>query len=138
MVAARDHAGLATTNMTWNMVVGVLHAFRRRLTLEQAFLFADQLPPVVRALFLEGFNPSERTTKYLGTASEILDEVRSIRREHNFSPDNAVESVGFALFAVLPSDTFNRALDVLPHDVRKLWSKVGPPSSNDAATPSEA
>ena len=35
LVDARDYADLATTNMAWNMVVGVLHTFRRRLTVNQ-------------------------------------------------------------------------------------------------------
>ena len=127
MVAARDHAGLATTNMAWNMVEGVLHAFRRRLTIEQALRFADQLPPAVRGLFIEGWRPSEQVA-HVGTRTEILEEVRSLRREHNFSPDNAMESVGFALFEVVPSDAFARALDALPPELRKLWGGVGTPT----------
>ncbi len=124
MVAARDHAGLATTNMAWNMVEGVLHAFRRRLTLDQALRFADQLPPAVRGLFVEGWRPGEQVAS-VGTRTEMLEEVRSLRRDHNFSPDNAIESIGFALFTVLPSDAFTRALDALPPDLRELWSGVG-------------
>ena len=49
MVDARDIAGLATTNMAWNMVVGVLHTFRRRLDVRDAARFANVLPPVLRA-----------------------------------------------------------------------------------------
>lgn len=46
MVDARDLAGLSTTNMAWNMVVGVLHTFRKRLSIQEALRFADVLPPV--------------------------------------------------------------------------------------------
>jgi len=127
MVAARDHAGLATTNMAWNMVEGVLHVFRRRLTLEQALRFADQLPPAVRGLFVEGWRPGDHVAS-VGTRADLLEEVRSLRRGHNFSPDNAIESVGFALFAVIPSDAFARALEALPPELRELWSGVGKPA----------
>ncbi|CAN7492108.1 DUF2267 domain-containing protein [Acidovorax sp. LjRoot118] len=137
MLAARDHAGLATTNMAWNMVEGVLHAFRRRLTLEQAHRFADQLPPAVRGLFIEGWRPGNQVCT-VGTRTEMLDEVRSLRSEHNFSPDNAIESVGFALFAVLPSDAFARALDALPLELRELWSGVGTSAWNLPASSREA
>ena len=123
MVTARDRAGLATTNMAWNMVVGVLHAFRRRLTLHQALRFADQLPPAIRGLFIEGWNPGEQPAT-IGNRDEILKEVRSLRHKHNFSPDNAIEAVGLALFSVVPSDAFARALDALPPEMRKLWSSV--------------
>lgn len=121
MVTARDHAGLATTNMAWNMVEGVLHTFRRRLTLEQALRFADQLPPVIRGLFIEGWKPGEQVAAP-GTRAEMLREIRALRHAHNFSPENSIESVGFALFAVVPSDAFARALDALPLELRKLWS----------------
>lgn len=124
MVAARDRAGLPTTNMAWNMVAGVLHAFRRRLSVEQALRFADQLPPAVRGLFVEGWRPGDQVAT-VGTRKELLEEVRSLRHQHNFSPDNAIESVGFALFTVLPSDAFSRALAALPPELRELWRGVG-------------
>jgi len=34
MVDARELAGLSSTNMAWNMVVGVLHTFRRRPSID--------------------------------------------------------------------------------------------------------
>jgi len=49
MVDARDIAGLATTNMAWNMVVSVLHTFRPRLDVRDAARFANVLPPILRA-----------------------------------------------------------------------------------------
>lgn len=64
----------------------------------------------------------------VGTRADLLAEIRSLRREHNFSPDNAIESVGFALFAVLPSDAFACALEALPPELRELWSGVGKPA----------
>jgi len=46
MIDARDAADLQTTNMAWNMVVGVLESFRRRLKLEDAIVFVNHLPLV--------------------------------------------------------------------------------------------
>ena len=134
MVAARDHAGLATTNMAWNMVAGVLHAMRRRLTLEQALRFADQLPPAIRGLFVEGWRPADPVAE-VGTHTEILQEVRALHRDHNFSPDNAIEAVGFALSRVVPSDAFARALHALPPELRTLWSEFDTAAPGAAAGP---
>lgn len=120
MVTARDAAGLATTNMAWNMVEGVLHVFRRRMSMPQALRLADQLPPVVRALFLEKWNPSQPIVP-AGSHEELLNEVRSLRPDHNFSPATALESVGEGLRAVLPDDAFTRVLDALPPDLRGYW-----------------
>ena len=117
MVAARDGASLATTNMAWNMVVGVLLAIRRRLEVDQALRFSDLLPPAVRALFLENWHPPE-SFKTNASAAELLDEVRSVRSEHNFSPDNAFQAVGYALREVMPADSFDSAIALLPHEIK--------------------
>lgn len=136
MVAARDAAGLATTNMAWNMVEGVLHVFRRRMTTSQALRLADQLPPVVRALFLEKWNSSEPVA-IIGSHEELLREVRSLRPDHNFSPATALEAVGVGLRAVLPDDAFERVLDTLPPDLRRYWSGSFPQLLRLQEPPSE-
>ena len=121
MVAARDAAGLQTTNMAWNMVDGVLLAFRRRLTVEQALRFADCLPPVLRAMFLEDWHP-ELTPQAFGTRQEILREVISLRKEHNFSPPDAIEAVATALHACVPAEALEHALSKLPTAARSFWA----------------
>ena len=121
MVAARDAAGLHTTNQAWNMVEGVLHAFRRRLTVDQALRFSDCLPPVVRALFVENWHP-QAIPEPFGTREEILDEVRSVRHEHNFSPSNSVEAVAEALRACTDIDLLERVLSTLPIAARDFWT----------------
>jgi uncharacterized protein (DUF2267 family) len=137
MVVARDAAGLATTNMAWNMVVGVLLAFRRRMSVDQVLRLADQLPPVVRALFLDHWNPCEPVVP-VGTREVLLEEVRSVRPDHNFATASALESVGQALRAVLPDDAFTRLLDTLPPDLRGYWSTDLPASLSRSTPPDEA
>ncbi len=120
MLDARDFAGLATTNMAWNMVVGVLHAFRSRLTVQQALQFADALPPVLRAIFVEHWDISEPMREF-GSPDEVLNEVRSIRRQHNFSPENAVQAVATALRKNVDEEVFQRALYQLPLQAQLYW-----------------
>ncbi|MBK1714449.1 DUF2267 domain-containing protein [Rubrivivax gelatinosus] len=121
LVAARDHAGLATTNMAWNMVVGVLHSFRAHLSLEQAIAFAQVLPPMVRALFTDDWDPGLPPTPF-GSPAELLAEVRAVRHEHNFSPDNAIEAVARALHEQVEPAAFDRALAALPPPARDYWA----------------
>jgi uncharacterized protein (DUF2267 family) len=121
MIDARDLAGLSTTNMAWNMVVGVLHTFRKRLSVDQALRFADVLPPVLRALFVEDWHPSEPLVDF-GTEEELLAEVRSVRHEHNFSPPNAVAAVAAALRRHVDVDSLERALSGLPPGAQRYWS----------------
>ena len=124
LVDARDYAGLATTNMAWNMVAGVLHTFRRRLTVKQVIKFAMVLPPVIRSLFLELWNPDQEVATF-GTEEQLLAEVRSIRPEHNFSPQNAISAVAKALRNRVEQVEFARALAELPPEAAQFWATHG-------------
>jgi uncharacterized protein (DUF2267 family) len=121
MVAARDAASLQTTNMAWNMVEGVLHVFRRRLTAQQVAEFASVLPPVVRALFIEGWNPEEVPVPF-GTRGQLLEEVRALRHKHNFSPPNAIECVAQALRESVDEAALDQVLAKLPSEARSYWA----------------
>jgi uncharacterized protein (DUF2267 family) len=121
MVDARDNAGLATTNMAWNMVVGVLHTFRRRLSVKQVLRFAEVLPPVLRALFIEGWDPDVVPAPFDSRAA-LLSEVRSVRHEHNFSPDNAIEAVAAALRGHVDTQAFDRVLADFPVGAQAYWA----------------
>lgn len=125
LLDARNCAGLATTNMAWNMVVGVLHAFRSRLGPKQVALFSSALPPVVRALFIEGWDPDQEVLAFQSDDS-LLDEVRSVRREHNFSPDNSIEAVATALRMNLDEQAFDRVLGQLPEGAKYYWRGARP------------
>ena len=124
LVDARDYAGLATTNMAWNMVVGVLHTFRRRLTVKQVIKFSMVLPPVIRSLFLEQWNPDQEVAAF-GTEEQLLAEVRSIRPEHNFSPQSAIPAVAKALRNRVEQAEFARALAELPPEAAQFWGTHG-------------
>jgi uncharacterized protein (DUF2267 family) len=121
MVDARDLAGLATTNMAWNMVVGVLHTFRSRLSVKQALLFADVLPPVIRAIFVESWNV-DSPLRGFASGAELLAEVRSVRSEHNFSPSNAISAVAGALRKHVDNEALDRVLSTLPAGSREFWA----------------
>ncbi|WP_198970282.1 DUF2267 domain-containing protein [Xylophilus sp. ASV27] len=121
LVDARDNAGLATTNMAWNMVVGVLHTFRRRLAPRQVLRFGSVLPPVVRALYLEGWEVDAAPQPFTDRTA-LLAEVRAVRHEHNFSPDNAISAVAAALRKRVDQEAFDRVLGALPEGARDYWS----------------
>lgn len=120
MVDARDCASLPTTNMAWNMVVGVLHTFRWRLTVPQALSFAAVLPPMVRALFIEDWD-LEQAVRPFGDAADWLADVRSVRHRHNFSPPDAVASVASALRRHVDTQAFEGVLANLPPQASRYW-----------------
>lgn len=124
MTDARDAADLATTHMAWSMVVGVLHTFRRRLSLEHAVEFANVLPPVVRAIFVADWVLQESPLPF--ASREVLTtEVQSLRAAHNFSPASAIASVATALRKHVDLQAFERVLAKLPLAAAEFWS-AGP------------
>ncbi|MDD3763538.1 MAG: DUF2267 domain-containing protein [Nevskiales bacterium] len=125
MLAARDASGLATTNMAWTMTQGVLLTFRRRLSVRDAIAFANVLPPLLRALFLDDWNPDEPPAPF-GSREDQTREAQSLRAEHNFSPDHAIEAVATALHQCVDAATLERVLDRLPPEARAFWAVPAP------------
>ena len=93
---ARDIAGLGSTHQAYTMVQGVLQAFRRRLSVKDALRFADVLPPVLRALFVAGWDVEEPRRAF-GDRPAMTVEVQSLRGNHNVSPDTSIRDVAQAL-----------------------------------------
>ncbi len=121
MVAARDAAGLQTTNMAWNMVEGVLLVFRRRLTMRQAIEFANVLPPLIRALFLNNWHPGDEPEPFIDREA-LTSEVQALRRAHNFAPENSIDAVALALRSVVDENALDRVLGACPVEARAFWT----------------
>jgi uncharacterized protein (DUF2267 family) len=107
--------------MAWNRVVGVMHTFRRHLHRRQVVRFADVLPPVLRALFVEGWDVEAEPPPFPSRAA-LLAEVRSVRPAHNFSPHDAIAAVAAALRRHVDPEAFERVLADLPPDARAYWA----------------
>jgi len=121
MLDARDISGLNTTNMAWNMVVGVLHTFRRRLPVQDALRFADVLPPVLRAIFVADWDTSEPPRAFDDRVA-MTREVQALRAAHNFSPDTAIRDVAQALRRHVDGAALERVLATLPAGARDYWA----------------
>lgn len=113
-------SGLSTTHQAWNMVVGVLHAFRRRLPLGDALRFADVLPPVVRAIFVSDWDADEPIRPFEDVEA-MTQEVKALRAGHNFSTDTAIRDVAAALRRHVDAADFEAVLATLPPGARAYW-----------------
>jgi uncharacterized protein (DUF2267 family) len=120
MVDARDISGLATTNMAYNMVQGVLQAFRRRLSVKDAALFANVLPAVLRAIFVADWNTDEPQRAFEERAT-MTKEVQALRAAHNFAPDTAIQDVAKALRRHIDQVALDRVLAEMPHGAAQFW-----------------
>jgi uncharacterized protein (DUF2267 family) len=113
-------SGLATRNQTYTMVQGVLHVFRRRLGLRDAIRFANVLPPILRAIFVADWNTDEQQLAFSDRRA-MRQEVQSLRKDHNFSPDTCIHDVATALRGHVDEPSFRCILSTLPREASEFW-----------------
>jgi uncharacterized protein (DUF2267 family) len=120
LVDVRDSAGLGSTHQAFTTSEGVLHAFRMRLSLTDAIRFAGVLPAGLRALFVSHWDPEVDPIPF-GDHADQLRDVRSLRADHNFSPDDAIKIVAAALRRAVDAGRLDAVLAKLPREAAEYW-----------------
>jgi uncharacterized protein (DUF2267 family) len=107
-------------HMAYHALRGVLFALRDRLTVEEVFNLAAQLPMLIRGVYFEGYKVAGKPEKY--HVEEFL--ARVAQELHKAGPANP-EKATRAVFAVLDQHVTGGEIDdiygVLPKDLRQLW-----------------
>lgn len=119
----RAALNLDSDNATYTAVEGVLRAFRRRLTPQQAIDFAQVLPAVLRALFVADWRLAEPIPP--GTRADWTAEARALRPHHNLTPPNCVAATALALRQSVLREDLDRVLATLPAFATEFWSTPG-------------
>lgn len=120
LIDARDTANLESTHQAYTMVQGVLQAFRRRLDLKDAILFAGVLPPVLRAIFVAEWDTDEPRCPF-EDREVMTNEVQALRVDHNFAPETSIRDVAGALRRHTDEDELDRVLARLPEGAVEFW-----------------
>lgn len=113
--------GLTSRHQAYTTTQGVLLCLRRRLTVAEAIAFAQVLPAMLRALFVQDWDADQPPFPSWDRAAMIA-EVRQLRPNHNFSPDTAIRDVARVLRRYVEAERFERCLTALPPEVRAFWS----------------
>jgi uncharacterized protein (DUF2267 family) len=121
---ARDIAGLSTRNQTYTMVEGVFRTFRRRLVLGDAIRFANILPPLLRAIFVANWEPSEPPVPF-DSRNAMTREAQALRSDHNVAPDTCLHDVAAALRRHVDENVLERLLSTLPGGASDFWRVEG-------------
>lgn len=119
----REILGTPSSNVAYTAAEGVLIAFRCRLTPVQVMEFADDLPCVVRALFLQGWRL--QSSRPWGTQTDYVAEAKSLRRDHNFAGDHVLEAVSFALHRAMGVDRLETAVARIGPEAAEFWRLTG-------------
>ncbi len=123
LAEARDAMNLESDNATFTAVQGVLQAFRRRLTPQQAIDFAQVLPSVLRALFVAHWHLADPAAP--GTRSDWTAEAMALRPHHNLTPQSCVAATALALRKSVLREDLDRVLATLPAFAADFWSTPG-------------
>ncbi|MBN9082169.1 MAG: hypothetical protein BGP04_08450 [Rhizobiales bacterium 62-17] len=110
---------LATHNQCYHMLRAVLHVFRAHLEVADALRFADILPAVVRAIFVEEWTPAPPTP--FPDRVALQAEVMAQRRHHNVSTETAIADVAAALRRHVDRKAMERVLSSLPQEAQQFW-----------------
>jgi uncharacterized protein (DUF2267 family) len=117
---AKDTSGLTTTHQVYTMAQGVLQVFRRRLDVKDAILFANVLPPVLRAIFVADWDTDEDKRPFEDHAI-MTKEVQSLRADHNFAPESSIRDVAIALRQNVDEAALDSVLAKLPDGAVQFW-----------------
>lgn len=115
-----DDLNLTTRNQAYTVLQSVLIVFRRRLVAHDVLRFAALLPPIVRAILVADWTPNEHCTDF-GSSAELFEEVRAIRRDHNFSDENAIHVVTQALRRRIDANDLEVFVSDLTEGAKRFW-----------------
>lgn len=120
---AKQAMNLTSDNACFTAVQGVLLAFRRRVTVQQAIDFAQVLPAVLRALFVADWQVAPPLPP--GARADWCRDAKALRPHHNLTPDNCVEATALALRKSVLREDLERVLVTLPPFATLFWSVPG-------------
>jgi|TARA_A100001391_G_scaffold151954_2_gene109745 uncharacterized protein (DUF2267 family) len=119
LLDARERLDTPSRNVAYTSTDGVFRAFRARLEIQQALDFANVLPAVLRAIFVQDWVPTP--PQPWGGRKDWTREAKLLRQHHNLSPDTVVADVAWALRRHVDEATFEAVLARLPQEARAFW-----------------
>ena len=122
-----EYMGNPNHQLAYHALRGVLFALRDRLTVDEAFNLAAQLPLLIRGIFFEGYKVTGRPIKY--HADEFLARIeKGLRTVGGANPERAARAVLTVLQQHIGEGEIQDIIDELPKDIRRLWPDVVPNS----------
>lgn len=114
-------AMLETHHRSYAILRAVLHVFRDHLTIDDALRFAEILPAVLRAIFVENWRPAAEPPPFPDRAT-LVREVKAVRRDHNLASETSISDVAAALRRNVSKDDLDRVLATLPPGAAEYWT----------------
>lgn len=118
-----DEMGNPDRRMAYHALRGVLFALRDRLTVEEVFNLAAQLPMLIRGVYFEGYKVAGKPEKY--HVEEFMARVsRELHKAGLASPEKATRAVLAVLDRHITAGEMDEVRGELPKDLRRLWADL--------------
>ena len=114
-------AMLETHHRSYAILRAVLHVFRDHLTVTDALHFAEILPAVLRAIFVENWHPVAEPQPFPDRAT-LTEEIKANRRDHNLASETSISEVAAALRRNVSNADLDRVLATLPSGAVEYWT----------------
>lgn len=112
---------LETHHRAYAIVRAVLHVFRDHLAVEDAVKFAEILPAVLRAIFVDNWRPSSTPPAFPDRAT-LVREVKANRHDHNLASEHSIAEVAAALRRNINTADLDRVLATLSPGAAAYWA----------------
>ena len=117
---AKNELGFESRHMAYTTVQSVFQVFRCRISVQHALDFASHLPAVIGAIFVSDWKISGEAVPFADMAT-MNDEVKQLRKDHNFSPDNAIQCVASVLWRHVDQAEMKKVLSLMPPEAASFW-----------------
>ncbi|MDB6043102.1 MAG: hypothetical protein JWM63_1653 [Gammaproteobacteria bacterium] len=98
-----------------------LHALRDRLTAEEVAHLGAQLPMLIRGLYYEGWDPTDKPLK-IRHKDQFLDHIRQeLEGTDPIDPERAARAVFTLLSNRVSEGEIKNVKQLLPSEIRDLW-----------------
>jgi uncharacterized protein (DUF2267 family) len=98
----------------------VLLATRDRLTIEEAHQFAAQIPMVMKGMFFDGYDPTDKPM-LIRNRDKFLEHVRKHFGDRPLDSENAVRTVAKVLRKKISEGQYEDVVGSMPKEIQKLY-----------------
>ncbi|MFD1882483.1 DUF2267 domain-containing protein [Paracoccus pacificus] len=117
----REATLIESDNVLYTGTEAVLTSFRARLTVAEGLRFADELPAVLRAIFVWRWDGAAAPLPWPDRET-LRAEMLALRRHHNFCPPSLLEELLAAIPPTMRAPDFQRAVERIGPQAVGFWA----------------
>jgi uncharacterized protein (DUF2267 family) len=116
-----EELGWEDRQMAYQAWRATLHALRDQLTLDEMAQLGAQFPMLIRGIYYEGWNPSQKPL-HQRHQSQFFDRIEEeLGLDNRFDPEKVARGVFAVLSKRVSEGEIEDVKHLLPAEIRELW-----------------